>query len=589
MREKIQKIIEWFSARKLKQKIRSLFIIIMGFYFLLFLFIYIFIIHGSTEKYISETNYNMLVSIGSSMERELEGASTVSKWIMNSQEVRNYLKSSEGAQSISAYNALDSIYEFTTSEEHISSVYMFKNNGEYIHISNGVTSVKGELIQTEAWNKEVYDKAGAYIIRINGNGAFQTASGKPVISFIRLINDIQTQKPIGILAMNYSDELLSSTYGDLTESKRKFGYFDSNGQLICGDAVLSEICKDITWNNSNEFHAEKIIGNKTVYCYQIPGTPLTAVTYEEVRFWDYVSTQSLILIAAFIFMTVVSLILVGLFMSFYITQPIERLVQSMDGVKSGWLKRVSLKLPNDEMGHLKDSYNNMLIELNHLIDQLVEKETAVQQAELEALQEQIKPHFLYNTLDTIGYLALEKPGEEVYDAIETLGSFYRKFLSKGSREITLYDEIEIVKNYLKLQKLRYEDVFEDSYHLQEEALNIRIPKLILQPLVENSIYHGVRLKGEKGLIKISVRQENETIMISVYDTGVGMTKEEIRRMNEEEGKSFGLRKTIERLRNYYGVEDVCVIKSEPGHYCEIILKLPRERKERVNHVQSNDH
>jgi len=589
MREKIQKIMEWFSAKKLKQKIRSLFIIIMSFYFLLFLLIYIFIIYGSRQKYISETNYNMLVSIGSSLERELEGASTVSKWIMNSQEVRNYLKRSEEAQSIDDYNAVASIYEFTTFEEYISSVYLFKNNGEYVHISNGVTSVNHELIQTEAWNKDVYNMAGAYMIRINGNHAFQTASGKPVISFIRLINDIQTQKPIGILAINYSDELLSSTYRDFTDSERKFGYFDSNGTLICGDAVLSESCKNFTWNNSREFYTEKISGNKTVYCYQIPGTPLTAVTYEEVRFWDYVSTQSLILIAAFIFMTVVSLILVGIFMSFYITQPIERLVQSMDGVKNGWLKRVSLKLPNDEMGHLKDSYNNMLIELNHLIDQLVEKETAIRQAELEALQEQIKPHFLYNTLDTIGYLALEKPGEEVYDAVETLGSFYRKFLSKGNREITLHDEIEIVKNYLKLQKLRYEDVFEDSYHLEEEALNIRVPKLILQPLVENSIYHGIRPKGEKGLIEISVWQENETIMISVYDTGVGMTKEELRRINEEEGKSFGLRKTIERLRNYYGIEEVCEIKSEPGHYCSIILKLPRERKERVNHVQGNDY
>jgi len=164
-----------------------------------------------------------------------------------------------------------------------------------------------------------------------------------------------------------------------------------------------------------------------------------------------------------------------------------------------------------------------------------------------------------------------------------------KFLSKGNREITLHDEIEIVKNYLKLQKLRYEDVFEDSYHLEEEALNIRVPKLILQPLVENSIYHGIRPKGEKGLIEISVWQENETIMISVYDTGVGMTKEELRRINEEEGKSFGLRKTIERLRNYYGVEEVCEIKSKQGHYCNIILKLPRERKERVNHVQGNDY
>jgi len=588
VKKRLQKITDWFSERKLKQKVRSIFIIIMCFYFLLFLLIYIFVFHGSTKKYITETNHNMLLSIGGSMQRELDGAGTVSKWIMNSQEIRNYLKSDENAKSISAYSALASIYEFTTSEKHISSVFMFKNNGEHIHIANGRTNVDKNYIRDPAWYEEIYDKSGGYVIRINGGGAFKTVSGKPVISFIRRINDIQTQKPIGVLAINYSAEMLIDTYRDAADSKRKFGYFDSKGSLICGDAELAEICKDMTWSGK-EFHVEKIGGNKSVYCYQIPETPLIAVVYEEVKILDYVSTQSLILIAVFVCMTIISLMLIGLFMSFYITKPIEQLVHSMDEVKKGWLKRVSIKLPNDEMGHLKDSYNNMLIELNHLIEQLVEKETAVQQAELEALQAQIKPHFLYNTLDTIGYLALENPGEEVYDAVETLGSFYRIFLSKGNKEISLSDEIEIVKNYLKLQKLRYEDVFTDEYDLQAELLDIRVPKLILQPLVENSLYHGVRLKGEKGLIRITVYKDGERVAISVYDTGVGMTEDQICRITKEEGKSFGLRKTVERLRNYYGLEDVCEIKSRVGYYCDITLKLPLNRKEGIAHVQSNDY
>lgn len=584
MKKKIQTIANWFSERKLKQKIRSLFGIIMCFYFLLFLLVYIFIIHRSTKKYITETNYNMLLSIGSSLERELDSASTVSKWIMNSQEVRNYLKSDADAQSIGAYNALASIYEFTTSEEHISSVFMFKNNGEYIHIANGMTSVDQSRIDDPDWYGGIYDKAGAYVIQINGDGAFTAVSGKPVISILRRINDTQTQKPIGMLAMNYSTELLSSTYHELVDSKRTFGYFDSQDRLICGDEELAENGKDIVWTSKEVFSVEKVGGNKTLYCYRIPHTTLTAVIYEEVGFWDYISTQSLILIVVFVCMTIVSLILISLFISYYITNPIERLVQSMDQVKSGWLKRVSLKLPSDEMGHLKDSYNNMLIELNHLIDQLVEKETLVQQAELEALQEQIKPHFLYNTLDTIGYLALESPAEEVYDAVETLGSFYRKFLSKGSKEISLRDEIEIVKNYLKLQKLRYEGVFTDEYDLQPELLDIKVPKLILQPLVENSLYHGVRLKGEKGVIRITVYKEGERVGISIYDTGVGMTEEEIRKITTEDSKSFGLKKTRERLCNYYDLEDICEIKSSVGYYCEIILKLPLDRKVGMEHV-----
>lgn len=584
MKEIFYRGMEWFSSRKLKQKVRSLFIVIMCAYFLLFLFIYLFVVRGSTKKYMAETNYNMLLSVSTSLDREMISASTVSKWIMNSQQVRDYLKGDADAQSTSAYDALASIYEFTTSEAHISSVYLFKNNGEYIHIANGMTSVDEELIASEAWYQEIHDKAGAYTIRINGDGAFQTVSGKTVISFIRRINDPQSQKPIGLLVMNYSTEILQDTYQEMMDGERKFGYFDYNGQAICGDEVLLENSTHISVNEAEEFLVQELDNGRILYSYRIMGTPFVVASYEDVNIYSYVSAQSLFLVAAFVVMTALSLVLIGLFMSFYITKPVERLVQSMDNVKSGWFKRVSLKLPNDEIGQLKDSYNNMLVEINQLIEEVVEKETAIQQAEIEALQEQIKPHFLYNTLDTIAYLALEKPSEEVYDAIETLGDFYRKFLSKGSHEISVRDEIEIIRNYLKLQKLRYEDVFEDEYDLQKELMGIAVPKLILQPIVENSLYHGVRLKGEKGIIRISVYEKESRLCISVYDTGVGMSEEDIASLMSKEHKSVGLRKTIERIRTYYGIEDVYEIKSRKGYHCEVIFKLPLWREEVINHV-----
>jgi len=574
MKTKLQKLTVWFSSRKLKQKVRSLFIIIMGAYFLLFLFIYIFVIRSNTEEYITDTNYNMLSSVNNSLERELTGASTVSKWIMNSQEVRDYLKGNGDAKSSSAYSALASMYEFTTSELHISSVYIFKPSGDYIDIANGVTSVDRSIIMDRSWRREIEEKAGAYTIRVNGGGAFRTASGQPVISLIRVINDQQTQKPIGMLVMNYSTGLLEDTYQELSGGERKFGYFDLDGNVICGDELLVKNYSPITINTKESFWLQKSDGNRILYYHRLTNTPFTVVAYEDVNFYSYVSTETILMIAVFVIMTALSLVLIGLFMSFYITRPVERLVQSMDDVKSGWFKRVSLKLPNDEIGHLKDSYNNMLVEINRLIEELVVKETAIQQAEIEVLQEQIKPHFLYNTLDTIAYLALDKPSEEVYDAIETLGNFYRKFLSKGSRTIPLSDEIQIVENYLKLQKLRYADVFEDEYDVCPELMNIPVPKLILQPIVENSLYHGVRLKGEEGLIRVSVYELEDRLCISVYDTGVGMSRDEIEALMDTEGKSFGLRKTIERIQTYYGTSDVYEIKSKKGYDCEVILKLP---------------
>ena len=218
----------------------------------------------------------------------------------------------------------------------------------------------------------------------------------------------------------------------------------------------------------------------------------------------------------------------------------------------------------------------MLVETNRLIAQLVEQEKKMKYAELKILQEQIRPHFLYNTLNMIGYMALEAPRENIYDAVETLGNFYRKFLSRGKTSISLKEEIGIVRDYLTLQKLRYEDVFEDQYEIPETMSDIRVPKLILQPFVENSIYHGVRLKGEKGIIKMKVVEETDFIEITIWDNGVGATNEEIERcFQKESDRSFGMKGTVERLKHYYQKEDVCTIQSKKGEFFEVKLTLPK--------------
>lgn len=576
MKQVVCRMKEWFLSRKLKQKVRVLFAVLLLVYILVFAVLYKMVLRVGLSEYIQETNQNVMHSIGNNLNTEIGTISTMSFLIMENTDVLHYLRGTDGKESASAYNALNSIYGITTSFKNISSVYIMKENGQYIDIANEVTKVDTKQVLSDSWQKEIKEKAGAYIIRINGGGAFETLSGNTVISFIRQINDIDTQKQLGTLVVNCTVNMLKNTYSEMADSTKKFGYFSREGSYVCGDLELSAPEQQMVQNQS-DFFVEQTGRNEVMYYYQIPNTPLIAAEYETIHYLKYFSVQSLILIVAVILLTACVIVLLGVFITYYITGPIERLVESMNQVKKGWLKRVSIKLPDDEIGHLKDSYNMMLVEINQLIEELVENEKTLQQAELEALQEQIKPHFLYNTLDTIGYLSLESPGEETYDAIETLGNFYRKFLSKGSKEISISEEIEIVKDYLKLQKLRYEDIFEDEYEIDEEASRVRIPKLILQPLVENSLYHGIRLKGEQGTIKITVTKDEEQIRISIYDTGIGMTSEQIECLMAEEGKSFGLRKTIERMQNYYNKEDIYEIKSKEGYYCEVILKIPWKR------------
>lgn len=567
----------WFLSRKLNQKVKLIFSITILVYTIIIGLFFNFVIKLNIYDYIKRANYDLLLSIGNNLNNELENLGVMSQAIMNSQDIVNYLHSTSGTNRSNTYKAIQTLYDITTAfDQKISSVYVFNKDGQYIDIAKSLTIVDREIMANSKWNKPIIDKAGFYELRINGDGAFSLANGEPVISFMRIINDLTTQRPIGLLVINISMDFLEKSLHDIDGEDRLFGYYDYNGNLLYGNHKLNDYMEDML-SLEQEFFTKKIKHNQFIYRYSIPNFPLVLVEYEKFFMHEYFSIHLIWLIIIIILLTYLGFMLISLFFSISITRPISKLVSSMEQVKQGWLKRVSINLPDDEIGHLKDSYNTMLLEINQLIDTLVEKEKVINQSKLEVMLEQINPHFLYNTLETIGYMSLESPREKVYEAIESLGNFYRRFLNNGSEEISIKEEVEIVKNYLKLQKLRYGNIFTDEYIIQEDLFENKVLKLILQPLVENSLYHGIRPKGEIGKIKITISSEQDWIYINVYDTGVGMSNTKIEQFMTEKGKSFGLRKTIQRLQTYYGIDDIYRIKSKVGCFCEVVLKLPKRK------------
>lgn len=572
MKKWVHKIREWYSSRKLREKTTSLFAIILCTYILLFLGLYQFGIKANMKEYIYNANKDVLNSVEKNITDSFQDSSTVSKWIMNSKEILAYLNTDDENNSQIIYDALTSIYAFVTTENDLSSVYIFRNDGNYISINNGVTYVDKNQMD-EDWYEEIEDANGGYVIKINGGGIFRQSSDKPLVSLIRVIHDINTQKPVGIIAINYFNDILKNAYSKFDDNKKEFIMFDLQGNKIEGSEELTEYSEIVKKGNISKKVTEI---DKNIFSKRIPGTPVVMVEKDNTTAFQVVTPQIITAIVVFVFVTLLGFFVIGLFIKFSITNPVESLVRSMREVKNGWLRRVSIKLPDDEIGELKNSYNTMLVEINRLIDVIVEKETAYQKAELNALQEQMKPHFLYNTLETIALLALEKPREEVYDAIETLGDFYRKFLSKGREQITLSDEFEIAKNYLKLQELRYGDIFRATYELDEKVQNVLIPRLILQPLVENAIYHGIRPKGEKGDILIEAKLQEQELVIKVRDTGIGASQTWISEVMSKEGQSFGLKSTLERISKYYHDRSSYHISSEEGYYFEVDIYIPVE-------------
>jgi two-component system sensor histidine kinase YesM len=262
-----------------------------------------------------------------------------------------------------------------------------------------------------------------------------------------------------------------------------------------------------------------------------------------------------------------------------VTQPIHQVVTTMERAKEGHLTPVTMKSGNREIASLKEGYNVMVDEINVLFDRVVDEQEQIRKSELSLLHSQIKPHFLYNTFDAISSLALMNKNKEVYEAILALGSLYRTNLSKGNEVISIGEEIGAVENYIKILKIRYDDIFAADIEVDARVRDMLIPKLTLQPIVENALYHGIKPKGEKGSIRIKAALEGANVVICIADDGVGMSREKVDKIMAGDSQSFGVRGTIERLRIFYMRTDVMRIETEVGKGTVVTITIPAVTEE----------
>lgn len=241
----------------------------------------------------------------------------------------------------------------------------------------------------------------------------------------------------------------------------------------------------------------------------------------------------------------------------------------------------------DEFEILATEFNDMARNMQSMIDQIKADERKMRQADLRLLQEQINPHFLYNTLDTIVWLVEANQPQQAVDMIVTLSNFFRLVLSKGKEYITIQEEQRHVQSYLDIQKVRYHDILEYEINIDQVLYEYSILKMTLQPLVENALYHGIKYKRAKGRIYITGELDNGEVILTVQDNGVGMEagdlvalREQIDRPCQETEKGFGLANVNERIKMYYGMQYGLSITSEKGKGTKVTVTIPAIKNDR---------
>ena len=266
-----------------------------------------------------------------------------------------------------------------------------------------------------------------------------------------------------------------------------------------------------------------------------------------------------------------------------ITQPIQKLKQSMALVQEGDFQAGNVESDsNNEIGSLTETFNVMTRRIQELMEEIISEQKAKRKSELKALQSQINPHFLYNTLDSIIWMAEGKKNEEVVLMTASLARFLRQNISNEEEEILICQEMEYCKNYLTIQKMRYQDKLEFEIQMEPAIGNEKIIKLVLQPLIENAIYHGLKYKESKGFLLIKGYEQDGNILFEIQDNGVGMNEETMQHIFEKHTVNYrsngvGVYNVQKRIQLTYGPEYGISYTSVQGEGTTAVVKIPKER------------
>ncbi|CDZ23224.1 integral membrane sensor signal transduction histidine kinase [[Clostridium] cellulosi] len=527
-----------------------------------------------TEQKIKQLSSDSVNTISSNLDLIIDTVNNQSKMLISSSAIQSVLRSN-GLKDYTQKQIDNYLTEFTNFYEAISSIYIFDNNGHEYYVENDdMKNLSLKKLKSTDWYKELDEKFGGYILKVNAGGAFDNTS-RNYISLMRRINDINTQKPIGYMVVNISTDYIYSSFGKQVNDTKIIVCDENRKPVISSGNIDGNELKLITESikDGNVSQYKKIKGKQHIiasvkndYGWTIATiTPINELAAQEQTFKIFVAVLMLITLVMF----AVSI----MFISLSITRPINRLAKAMSSVKDGNFTEVHIRKTSDEIGMLQNVYNIMVREIQTLFKDMVNEQKAKRKAELEALQLQIKPHFLYNSFDAISSLALSGQNKEVYKIVVALGKFYKSFLNSGSETVTINEELEMIKQYLTIQLIRFKDKFTVDWQIDDNVRPLMIPRLTLQPLVENAIKHGIKDNPQAGILLISAALKDGMVVIKIKDNGQGMDEIELEKLLNGEKSGAGLKITRERLKLYFD-SPVFEVKSEKGKGCEATIIFP---------------
>jgi two-component system sensor histidine kinase YesM len=463
-------------------------------------------------------------------------------------------------------------------------------NERDMYLSNQIAPITRDPLLDEQW----YHKASGNPTKVQllprpvGRNLRNTPgySADDVVSIVKAVVDPHDGRCRGVVLIDMKLEVVQDIFKDLKVGQNGFLFIeDADGGMVYtpvnpvvyrvrGDWLHGSGVSTVREINGADYQiisqASQYTSWKTIGVF-----PLNEIMGQvsTIRYYSLIIAGVTVLVA----------LIASLFFTGSIAQPVIELRSLMKEAEEGNLAVRFEGGKEDEIGHLGKSFNTMIEEIQKLIDMVYKEQQSKREAELRALHEQIKPHFLYNTLDTIQWMAQEHGAGDIVQVVGALTSLFRIGISRGREMISVRDELEHVRSYLIIQKARYEDKFEYSLCVEEKLLPLMVVKLTLQPLVENAIYHGIKERRGPGAIRIEGIERDGMLVLRVSDNGVGMSAEKLAEVRSQlitplgessQKGGYGVSNVNERIQLSFGSRFGLRFESAPGQGTTVEMLHP---------------
>ncbi|MGL1894473.1 MAG: sensor histidine kinase [Spirochaetaceae bacterium] len=537
------------------------------------------IFNGMLSRNIKESNWALITYLAKDIERNLQNFESFSDYIYLHKGVELFLEKESADENEVFFLKKDIDDDFfrylnTGSGFSIMSLSILGlNNSQYLY-GYDVKFTNNNRFMSNKWIDMFQLLDNEYIwMGLCDREDVLNRKGDYVVTLIRYIRSLSNNRDLGIMILEMSPKDIFKGWDSDYDSNYSVFVQDSNGKIIY------PITKGILGQSYKDYEIEQNITSKShVTRYKLDTFDWEIVVLHSKEVQNRENRKMLYIAFGVFALAMLLYIIVYIIMITKITRPLLMLTQTIHKIRSGDRSARYEYKSEDEVGYLAKSFNIMLDQIDELIEQSIIDERRKQDAEYRALQAQMNPHFLYNTLNSIRWMAMIQDADNIVDSIEVLSRLLRRGMKLKGPLVSLKEELSMLEDYVFLQKIRYKSKFEYTCQIPEELYGYCSLKFLLQPIVENAIFHGIEPKDGKGLITLIGELKDGVIYLKVRDNGIGFKDKNFNPLSDfsdkRDGNRIGLGNIQKRIKRQFGENFGIDFRSETGEYTEITISIP---------------